>query len=99
MLIHSVYFTLSEANQKEEDALLEACRELAHIPSVKNFSTGKMIPSERPVVQSDYHVAIAMDVENAEGLESYQTHPIHVAFIEKWIKSKVVAQVKVYDFA
>lgn len=99
MLIHSVYFTISEANKKDCESFLAACAELAKIPGVKNFSTGKMQPGDRPVIQKDYDVAISMDLEDEAGLEHYMYHPEHVAFSEKWVKSGFVSQVKVYDFA
>jgi hypothetical protein len=57
-----------------------------------------MVPSERPVVDQSYQVALNVVFANKQAQDEYQVHPQHVEFINKVFK-RVCRKVLVYDFA
>ena len=56
------------------------------------------MPSERPVVEQSYQVALNLVFPSKAAQEDYQKHPAHVEFVEKFVKT-MVRKLVVYDFA
>ena len=56
-----------------------------------------MAPSQRPVVDQSYQVALTISFPDKKAQDDYQVHPLHVEFIESVFK-KVCQRVTVYDF-
>lgn len=99
MITHVVIFWLKPEVQNARERLFAAARKhLPSIPVVQNFRYGASIPSERPVVDTTYGLAISMDFASAADLETYQQHPQHQAFIAEVVKP-LVERVQVYDFS
>ena len=99
MLSHVVIFWTKPGVPDAADKLLAGInRLLAPIPGVKAFHAGKMVPSERPVVDQSYQVALYIQVEDKAAETAYQKHPLHVEFIETVLK-ETYERVAVYDFA
>ncbi len=87
MFSHIVIFWLDPANPKAADTLIEgADRYLKQIPGLVFFHIGKMVGSERPVVDQTYQVALNVAFNTKEAQDSYQAHPLHVEFVEKVLK-------------
>jgi hypothetical protein len=56
-----------------------------------------MVPSHRPVVDQSYQVALNILFANKAAQDLYQTHPLHMEFVEKAFKPNCLECV-VYDF-
>ena len=56
-----------------------------------------MVPSQRPVVDQSYQVALNIQFETKEVQDEYQVHPLHLEFVEKVFKPNC-HRVVVYDF-
>jgi hypothetical protein len=99
MFSHVVIFWTDPDNAGAADELIEgANRYLKPIPGVLHFHVGKMVGSHRPVVDQSYQVALNLVFPSKEAQDDYQTHPMHVDFVEKVFK-RVCKKVVVYDFA
>jgi hypothetical protein len=80
-LVHTVYLTLkADITQEETDALIDACKTLDDISTVKNLEVGtfKDLGDERAL--SIYRMVLQMDFTNEADYQSYQQDPIHLAF-------------------
>ena len=99
MLSHVVIFWTKPDVADAADKLLAGMKKyLEPIPGVKVFHAGKMVPSERSVVDQSYQIGLYIQVEDKAAEAAYQKHPLHVEFIQKVIKT-CVERVVVYDFA
>ncbi|MCG5054019.1 MAG: Dabb family protein [Myxococcales bacterium] len=99
MLSHVVIFWTKPEVPDAADRLLAGMREyLADIPGVRGFHCGKMVPSERPVVDQSYQVGLYVLVDDKAAELAYQVHPQHLAFIENVVKATTLRAV-VYDYA
>lgn len=99
MITHIVVFWVKPEVENARERLFAAAREhLTSIPVVQNFRYGASIPSERPVVDKSYTMAISMDFATQADLDTYQQHPQHLAFIGEIVKP-LVERVLVYDFS
>ena len=98
MYSHIVVFWTDPARSDATDELLTGANWLLkNIPGVLQFYVGKMVPSERPVVEQSYQVALNLIFPNQQAEQAYQTHPQHVEFVEKYVK-RLVKKLVVYDF-
>ncbi|MHB9106164.1 MAG: Dabb family protein [Armatimonadota bacterium] len=96
MLVHSVYFWLkSELTPEQLADFADGLRSLAAIETVKTIYVGKPVPSDRPVVESSYTYGLVIGFDDQQGLDAYQVHPVHVAFVERF--KPYWMQIKVYD--
>jgi hypothetical protein len=98
MFVHTVYFWIKPdaptdaANQLERD-----CKELlSKIPTVRHLWAGKAVSSPRPVVDSSYAVGLTTVFDDAAGHDVYQTHELHLKFIER--NKANWSRVQVYDY-
>jgi len=98
MFSHIVIFWTKPENPKAADELVAGMnRYLKPIPGVLQFHVGKMVRSERAVVDQTYQVALNITFRDKKTQDAYQTHPLHVEFLEKVFKPNC-AKVVVYDF-
>ncbi|MCC5788059.1 MAG: Dabb family protein [Opitutales bacterium] len=99
MFSHIVVFWTDPKQADAADKLLAGANELLpSIPGVVSFHAGKMVPSERPVVEQSYQVALNIVLESAEAEKAYQSHPNHKAFVEDYFKPLCI-KLQVFDFA
>ncbi len=97
MLIHSVYFWLTpELTAEQLLAFEDGLKSLEPIETIKRLYIGTPIESDRPVVDSSYTFGLVVEFEDQTGLDAYQFHPIHQAFVVEF--SPMWTQIKVYDF-
>lgn len=98
MFSHIVIFWTDPANPKAADELIAGANEyLKPIPGVLHFHVGRMAKSHRPVVDQTYQVALNLVFPDKATQDAYQTHPLHIEFVEKVFK-RVCTKVVVYDF-
>lgn len=84
-------------DQTRDMVVSAAERLLTEIPGVEAFHVGVMLPTDRPVVDKTYHLALNMQFAGAELLTAYQKDPKHVEFVEEYLKPNM-AKLLVYDF-
>jgi hypothetical protein len=98
MFSHVVIFWTDPANPQAPDELIAGARKyLAPIPGIIHFHVGKMAPSPRPVVDQSYQVALNVVFGSKQAQDEYQTHPLHLEFVDKVFK-RACKKVVVYDF-
>ena len=98
MFSHVVIFWTDPANPKAADELIAGAKKyLAPLRGIVQFHVGKMVPSQRPVVDQSYQVALNVVFDSKQAQDDYQVHPLHVEFVEKVFKP-VCKKVVVYDF-
>jgi hypothetical protein len=98
MFSHIVIFWTDPQNSTAADKLISAAnRLLKSIPGVTQLHAGKMSPSQRPVVEQTYQVALNLIFTSKQAEQAYQTHPQHVEFVEQFVKP-LVKKVVIYDF-
>ena len=98
MFSHIIIFWTDPAKAGAADALLAGARKyLKDIQGVLHFHAGKMAPSERPVVDQSYQVALNLVFADRKSEEAYQVHPLHLEFVETVFKP-LCRKVVIYDF-
>lgn len=96
-LAHMVYFTLKDASDSAQQALIESCHQyLKGHPGEVYFSAGTLVPDlARPVNDRAFHVSLHVVFDSRKAQDDYQVNPRHIQFIEEnkgnW------AQVRVFD--
>jgi hypothetical protein len=99
MFSHLVIFWTDPAIKEAADQLIAgANRYLKPVPGITFFHVGKMQPSHRPVVDQSYQVALNVVFQSKQAQDDYQTHPLHLEFVEK-VLGPICHKVVVYDFA
>jgi hypothetical protein len=98
MFSHVVIFWTDPAQPKAADELLAAIEKfLRPIPGAVHFHAGKMAGSHRAVVDQTYQVALNIVFRDKRAQDDYQTHPLHVEFVNN-VFAKTCKKVVVYDF-
>ena len=96
-LSHHVYFWLKNPGSKEDQAkLISGVKTLTNIETIKGFHVATPAATEdRNVIDNSYSVSWLAFFDSEADEQIYQTHPIHLKFIEdcEHLWSKVV----VYD--
>lgn len=99
MLTHVVIFFTKPGVPDAADRLIAGIdKYLRPIPLVRSLTRGKMVPSDRPVVDQSYQVGLSIIVDDKAAEVGYQTHPLHDEFIANVFRH-VCDRVVVYDFA
>ncbi|MCP4255067.1 MAG: Dabb family protein [Candidatus Scalindua sp.] len=95
---HVVVCWLNESGNKEaRQKVIEVSRGFSAIPGIIDVRAGRVIHSEREIVDNSFDVAIYLSFENEQRLFEYLNHPIHKKAVEKTLKP-LVRKVVVYDF-
>lgn len=94
--IHHVYFWLKNPESKEDlQKLVAGLEALSAVPEIKLFHIGIPAATDREVIDNTYAVSWLNIFETAQDQDVYQTHPLHLKFIEEC--SHLWSKVKVYD--
>ena len=98
MFSHIVIFWTKTDVDDAEKRLVDGLHQyLPGIPGVISMHVGRCAPSDRPVVDQTYQVALNITFKNKIVQDAYQAHPQHVEFIENVFK-QVCDRVVIYDF-
>ena len=92
-----IFWTKTDVPNATEQLLAGAEQYLKPCPGVLHYHCGKMASSHRDVVDQSYQVALNLIFEDRATQDAYQTHPLHVEFVEKVFKT-CCERVVVYDF-
>lgn len=98
-ITHVVIAWLKPEFRTEEyiNKVLEANERLREIPQVHSLQTGTALKTERKMVDDSFDFANAMTFNSKQDMRDYLAHPIHVEFIDTYIKGKT-EKVIVFDF-
>ena len=94
--IHHVYFWLKNSDSTQDhDALLKGLQDLSAVPTIHQFHIGVPAATNRDVIDTSYAFSWLAVFQTAEDQDIYQSHPIHLHFVDtcKHLWKKVV----VYD--
>jgi hypothetical protein len=96
-LIHHVLYWLKNRDSKEDlTKLLEGIRGLGRIETVRRLHIGVPADTEkRDVVDATYSASELMFFDDTAGQKTYQDHPIHKQFVERY--GHLWEKVIVYD--
>jgi len=96
-VLHIVVVWLKEpGNENHRQQLLEASQQLTKIPGILSVQGGKVIGSDRAVVDSSFDIALVMRMHNREVLNSYVQHPLHQQLLKEVFKP-LIEHYRVYD--
>ena len=96
MFVHHVFFWMApDASAVDRAALAAGIRSLSAIETIKMHHLGVPAATDRPVIERGYTFSWLLLFETAADEAVYQSHPIHLKFIEdcRHLWTKVV----VYD--
>ena len=94
--VHHVYFWLNNPENKEDlEKLIAGLQSLSKVSEIASFHIGVPAPTNREVIDSSYAVSWLNIFNSEEDEKIYQTHPMHLKFIEDC--SPLWRKVIVYD--
>lgn len=95
---HTVYIWLKRpGNARDRSALVAATEELRQSTGlIRAFHHGRPVPSDRPVVDDTFDLAIIMRFDNRRALAAFEKHPAHRR-AKKEILQPLARKVLVYD--
>ena len=94
---HIVVVWLKEpGNEQHRLQLLKASQRLTEIPGILSVQGGKVIGSERSVVDSSFDIVLVMRIRNREVLNNYVQHPLHQQLLNEVFKP-LIERYRVYD--
>ncbi len=96
LLVHHVFFYLKNPDSAQDEAkLVEGLEKLAKVPTIQFVHIGRPASTNRDVIVRDYSISWLCFFKNLIEEEIYQTHPIHLKFVEDY--SHLWEKVVVYD--
>lgn len=97
MITHQAYFWLRNAGSEEDRAaLIAGLQTLRGVEVIRTYEIGVPASTEqRDVVDGSFDVSELMTFDSIADQQTYQSHPLHRAFIEKC--SHLWERVIVYD--
>ena len=85
--------------QADRDKIIAASKELkASIPEVRRLSVGPALPSDRPVVDDSFDVALVMAFENPEDLARYEASSAHQKAVKETL-GPLASKIVVHDIS
>ncbi len=95
-ILHSVHFWLkAEITAEEEQDFLNFFEELRKVPGVQTLQYGKPAPTNpRPVVDNSFQYNLLVTFQNMDDINTYETHPTHIAAAEQYSKYWTKVQVR-----
>jgi hypothetical protein len=83
IFVHHVFFWLKEPKNAEARKLFEnGLQGLIKVPQIQSSHIGTPVESPREVVDDSFTYSYMAFFKNKEDQTIYQTHPIHLKFIE-----------------
>jgi plasmid stabilization system protein ParE len=83
VFVHHVFFWLKEPKNPEARRQFEkGLQKLIKVPQIQSSHIGTPVESPREVVDDSFTYSYMAFFKNKEDQDIYQTHPIHMKFIE-----------------
>lgn len=93
-LHHLVFFILDDASSLPE--LKADCLSLAALPGVIEAACGPPAGTDRPLINDDFDLCLALTFRNEAAYHAWLEHPDHVAASTKW--KPRIASMSIIDF-
>jgi hypothetical protein len=84
-------------NEADRQRLLTASNDLRKIRSVKALFCGKVIPGNRPHVDSNFDIALTVGFASEADMAAYVADPIHVNAVKQTLLP-IAQDYTIYDF-
>ena len=84
-------------NAADRQQVMEVSRQLREIPGLLALDAGVCLPSDRPIVDSSFDVAVRMRFASKADMQAYLIHPVHQRAVKETLMP-LAAKVKVFDF-
>ena len=95
---HVVVFWLKDhGNVAQRAKIIETSESFRKIPGVLSVQVGPCLPSQRPIVDSSFDVALTMEFASKAAMQKYLDDPSHKAASDGVLKP-LVKKIAVYDF-
>ena len=95
---HVVLCWLKEpGNAEHRNQIIEISKTFRKIPGVLEVRVGRVIKSDRAIVDDSFDVGILVTVSDVERLQEYLDHPIHQK-AKRDVLLPLMEKVLVYDF-
>lgn len=91
-----IMWLYDRADQNAQQQILGASDRLSKIPGVISISAGRVLPSDRPVVDSSFDLAYVISFRSEADARQYLENPTHVE-IKKNTLDRYVKKYLVYD--
>ena len=95
MFVHHVFFWMKQITRGEIEIFEKGVSTLPAIELVKFGNVGKPAGTNRPIIERSYSYSLLLVFENKTAHDEYQTHPVHLKFIEDC--SQLWDRVLIYD--
>lgn len=96
MFVHTVFFWLKHPeNQDDHKALRAGLESLRAVTEISAAYIGTPAETRRPVIDHSYDFSITFAFADKAAHDVYQTHPVHLAFVDKC--AHLWERVKIYD--
>ncbi|HEY3371613.1 MAG TPA: Dabb family protein [Prolixibacteraceae bacterium] len=83
VLVHHVFFWLKDPkNEDARKAFENGLQDLVKVPLIQSYHIGTPVESNRDVVDDSFTYSYIAFFKNQEAQSTYQTHPVHLKFIE-----------------
>lgn len=94
--VHTVFFWLKNPDsQADQQKLLEGLKMIKEIEHIKEGYIGVPASTSRDVIDGSYDFSITFIFENMGKEQAYQTHPVHLKFVDEY--AQLWDRVLVYD--
>lgn len=85
-------------NDADRAKLIEAAKGLkAGIPQVQSLHVGRVVMSDRDVVDDSFDIALVMGFKSKADLDAYEKSPVHVKAVTDTLKP-LTSKIVVHDF-
>jgi D-alanyl-D-alanine dipeptidase len=86
-------------NAQDRHAIIRATKEMQTSTGlIRSFRSGRPVPSQRPVVDDTFDLALVMEFDNRHALAAFENHPVHLAAKKKFLQP-LARKVRIYDIA
>ncbi|MEM6843267.1 MAG: Dabb family protein [Bacteroidota bacterium] len=94
--VHNVFFWLKNPSDAKDAKTLETgIRTLFEVPTIRDSHLGKPAPTDRSVIDNTYSYHLMLAFNSLEDQSTYQSHPIHLRFVDDC--AHLWEKVQVYD--
>ncbi|MAZ87453.1 MAG: hypothetical protein CL693_07400 [Cellvibrionaceae bacterium] len=87
----------AEISVEQRNTIMQAGLQLQNIPGVISVHTGLPVASDRAIVDDSFSFGITIELPDANAINSYLEHPIHVNYVATHIKHSA-EKLLIYDF-
>ena len=96
---YSTSYRMNRVLREDRAALVRATAELRKSTGlIRSFRHGQAVPSDRPVVDDTFDLALLMRFADRDALAEFESHPAHKR-AQREVLQPLARQVVIYDIA